>query len=676
MLAPCSTAHRCAGPGRSWRFGQVSLLACLLWVSGGKLVADEPAATTMAGLAALDLAGQPHLLTGQTETALAIVFLAGDCQMSRDSVGELNRLAKAVADKQIRLYGVLSDARLSRAGAVAIALRLGCEFPVLFDAAGELAAALRPTHTPEAFVLDRDDRLVYRGRIDDRFTPEGQVRGEASTHELADALAAAAAGETVAVASTTAVGSARTPDREYQPTTEVTYNRQIAPLLATHCHECHRPGEVAPFSLLGYDDAAKRGEFLAQVCHERRMPPWKATVGQVRFQGERRLTDAQIALIERWVAQGAPQGNADDLPPPRQFASGWRLGEPDQVIVATEPFTVPASGADVFQHFVIPLDLPENKNVVAIEFRPGNPAVVHHALVFVDASGVGRQKDAATPEPGYQTSGSIDIPIAGMLGVWTPGMTPRYFPPGIGVPVRPGMDLVLQLHLHPSGREEVDQSSIAIYYADADSGPMKPTSMLVLGTLLIDVPAGESTHAVRSSITLPIDVTLLSLLPHMHLIGKEMEIVATLPDGQQQSLLRIDDWDFFWQDNYVYHRPLTLPAGTRIDVRSQYDNSADNPRNPTQPPARVLFGNDSTDEMCFALFQTVAAEPAQERRLQMALMQSFLKDWTSAKLDSTARATIAEEAAKLFGTGQGSGLTELLQGGRSRRAEGASPQGK
>ncbi len=611
----------------------------------------------------LDLKGRTHRIgNGEGYKAVALVFLSSECPISREYVPELNRLATAFADQPVKFLGVICEPGINRAHAVQFQQEFKIAFPLLFDGSGELAAALQPTHVPQAFVLDAAAEVVYRGRIDDQYGDLGKKRPAATKHDLAESIAAVLDDKTVEVASTTPVGCPLETTRLCAVSVNVTYNRHIAPILLANCVECHRPGEVAPFSLLTYDDAAKRAEFLGEVTRGRLMPPWKAEIGHGRFLGERRLTDAEVALIDAWAKAGAPEGDPADRPPPPKFASGWRLGKPGLELKAPSPFTVPASGADIFQHFIIPLDLPDDKTVIGFEFRPGNPSIVHHAILFLDSSGAGRRKDAETPEPGYTTFGSIDIPVAGLIGVWTPGMTPRFYPQGAGMPVRKGTDLVLQLHVHPSGKEETDQSSVALYFADKPVARNMSRSPFVVGSILIDIPAGSSDHTIKSSVTLPTDVTLISLLPHMHLVGKEMKLTATLPDGNVQSLIWIRDWNFYWQDNYVYHEPVRLPSGTRLDVMCRYDNTDENPLNPSKPPKRVMFGNGSTDEMCFGIFQLIVDHPSEERLLQGALMRTLFRDWTTAQLDDEARTHILEEAAKLFGGGRRQ--FEGLLGGR------------
>jgi hypothetical protein len=633
----------------------IALLAAFLLTgaSQGPAAAGEEGAVPPARfLTALDLDGQIHRIgSGEGFNAIGLVFLSTECPVARGYVPELNRLHASLAEQPIRLVGVLSDPALSRADAVKFRDEFKIEFPVLFDASGEIAEVLKPTHVPEAFVLNADSEVVYRGRIDDRYAALGKKRPEPTMRDLVDALQAVAAGGKPEVAQTSPIGCPVEPPRGTSERA-ITYNRDIAPLLAANCVECHRPGEVAPFSLTTYEDASKRAEFLAEITASRTMPPWKAEVGHSRFLGERRLTETQIALLDRWAKTGAAEGSEADKPPLPKFPSGWRLGKPDLELVTPDSFTVPADGEDVFQHWVIPLDLPEDKTIVGFEFRPGNPAVVHHAILLLDNSGMGRKKDAETPEPGYTTFGSIGIPTSGIVGVWTPGMTPRFYPQNAGMVVKRGTDLVLQLHMHPSGKEETDRSSVALYFADKPVERNMSRSPFVVGSILIDIPAGDPAHTIRSSVTLPADITVISLLPHMHLIGREMKLTATYPDGNSEALIWIKDWNFYWQDNYVYHQPKRLPAGTKLDIVCTYDNSADNPLNPRRPPQRVFFGNGSADEMCFGIFQLIVDNPRDEERLRGALITTLLREWREADLDDTARNHIMEEAGKLFGGGR------------------------
>jgi len=398
-----------------------------------------------------------------------------------------------------------------------------------------------------------------------------------------------------------------------------TFNHDIAPILYRNCSGCHRPGQVAPFSLLTYQDAAKRAAIIAAVTTRGYMPPWKAEPGYGHFQDERRLTDAQIALLKDWSTDGAPEGDPKEKPALPEFASGWLAGKPDAVYTASEPFQIPADGRDRFQCFVIPLNADTDRYVKTVEFHPGNPRVVHHALFFLDTTGEARRLDAATPEPGYPCFGGPRVAITGGLGGWAPGATPQPLPPGMAQIVEKGADLVMQIHYHPSGKPENDQSSVGLTYTER---PQKGLAGILEGNARIDIQAGDASYPVTSSLVLPQDVELIGITPHAHWLAKEMNVEARLPDGKVEPLIRIADWDFNWQGTYRYSAPVKLPKGTRIEMRYTFDNSAANPRNPSSPPKRVRFGEQTTDEMAFCFFQVALPRPEDVAPFRRAMLIS------------------------------------------------------
>ena len=275
-----------------------------------------------------------------------------------------------------------------------------------------------------------------------------------------------------------------------------TYNKDVAQILWKNCAGCHRSGEVGPFSLLSYKDAAKRASDLADITRERRMPPWKAEPDFGEFHDERRLSAAEIETIAHWAENGSPEGDPTDLPPTPKFPNGWQLGTPDLVLRVSESFAVPAGGRDIYRCFVIPIPTATDKTVAAIEFRPGNRKVVHHALLFLDGLGAGRKKDEADPGPGYASFGGPGILPTGGLGGWAPGAMPRPLPEGMGKLLRKGSDLVLQIHYHPDGKPETDQSSVGIYFTK------KPARSIVTGIAVrsrnIDIPAREKRYHVTA----------------------------------------------------------------------------------------------------------------------------------------------------------------------------------
>jgi Tol biopolymer transport system component/mono/diheme cytochrome c family protein len=384
----------------------------------------------------------------------------------------------------------------------------------------------------------------------------------------------------------------------------VTFTETIAPIVYGNCVTCHRPGEAAPFSLISYEDVARRGALIAKVTESRYMPPWHAEPGFGEFVGERRLTDGQIATIAAWVKQGMPRGDEAKMPKlPESSPDGWRLGTPDLVLEMPAGFEVPASGPDVFRNFVIPTRLTEDKWVRGIEFRPSARKVVHHAIFASVAGGSLAARDGADGRPGF--GGLSAVGVTGQsqsngLGGWAVGATPRMLPPELTARLPKGSDFLLQMHFHPGGKVETEKSLVGIYFAD--KGPDKDLMSVELPALFgfgagIDIPPGEKRFTIRDSYTLPGDARVLMAIAHAHYLARDMKAVATLPDGSTKGLLWISDWDFNWQDQYIYKQPLTLPKGTRIDVTLVYDNSAENPRNPINPPRRALFGEYSSDEM-------------------------------------------------------------------------------
>ncbi len=508
----------------------------------------------------------------------------------------------------VDFFGVISDRSVTRTAAAKHVAEFKFEFPVLFDASGELAEALRPTHTPEAFVVDLDGRLAYRGRIDDLYAGLGKKRTEASRHDLADAVAAVVAARPIAIPRTEPVGCLYEPaPAGKKGASAITYTRDIAPLVQANCVKCHRDGEVAPFALATYEDVSKRARQIVSVTQSRFMPPWKPEPDFGHFLNERRLTDRELALFKTWAENGAPEGVAADLPPPPKFVEGWQLGEPDLVIKMDEPFEVPAGGADIFRNFVIPVDIDQDKLVAVAEFRPGNPRVVHHALFYLDKSGVARKKDAADPGSGYSSFGGPGFLPSGSIGGWAPGGTPQPLRDRMGRSLQKGSDLVLQIHYHPSGKVERDQSTVGIHFVKQPAG--KVVAPIVVIDRRLYIPAGADRHAMSGSYTLSTDTTMVAVIPHMHLLGREMKVTATLPDGTLEPLVWIKDWNFNWQDQYHLAKPRRFPKGTRLDVEAIYDNSDQNPLNPNSPPKEVTWGEQTADEMFLCFFLVTTEKP-------------------------------------------------------------------
>jgi mono/diheme cytochrome c family protein len=382
----------------------------------------------------------------------------------------------------------------------------------------------------------------------------------------------------------------------------VTYSRDVAPILQANCQECHRPGGIGPFSLLTYQDAKARAEVIQHYTRQRIMPPWKAADGYGDFQDSRRLTDEQIQTIARWVESGAPEGDPKELPPPRQFIEGWMLGAPDVGLDAGEPFEVPADGEDIYRDFVLPFSPEQDQWVAAVEVRPGSPAVVHHVVLYIDPEGQSPDLDEADPGPGFTVFGTdAGFSPSIWLDGWAPGATPRFLPPGTAWKIPAGSRVVMQVHYHPHGTALQDLTRIGLHFA---KGPVeKRVRTSTVGNVEFEIPPGAARHRVTAGGRLPLDITLLSVWPHMHMLGREMKVTATVPGGIAKPMVWIPDWDFNWQQVFAFKEPLKLPQGSRIDLIAYYDNSIRNPNNPNKPPQTVTFGPQSTDEMCFCFFR-------------------------------------------------------------------------
>lgn len=408
----------------------------------------------------------------------------------------------------------------------------------------------------------------------------------------------------------------------------VTFNRDIAPIIFNSCASCHRPGEAAPFSLLTYEDVKKHAQQIAEVTRTRNMPPWLPEPQKLKFADEMRLPAAQIDLIQQWVNQGELEGNAADLPLQPKFTEGWRLGTPDLILKAEKPLTLPAEGGDTYWNFIFRLPITETRWVKAIEIRPGDKRFVHHANLMVDREEASRRREAS-PGEGF---GGMEIRIESQvfdpdshLLFWKPGTVPYAEPEGMELRLDKGTDLVLNTHLQPSGKTEVIQPSIGLYFS---SHPATKLPMLLQSQndAKLDIPAGDEHFLVTDDFTLPVDVDLLAIYPHAHYLGKDIQAFATLPDGEKETLIHIPHWNLNWQAVYRYAEPVPLPKGTIVSLRYVYDNSEANPLNPNRPPARVKSGNRSSDEMCHLWLQVLpvnfdAARGDPRMLLQEALAQ-------------------------------------------------------
>jgi Flp pilus assembly protein TadD len=402
----------------------------------------------------------------------------------------------------------------------------------------------------------------------------------------------------------------RAPARESSPPEsvgQVTFYKDVAPILFEHCATCHRPIDAsatakgvsdplcvagAPFSVLDLQAVRARATEIAEATTTRAMPPWLPEPGHGDFVNRRFLRDDQIALLQRWAEQGAPEGDPSKKPPPPTFPDGWRLGMPDLVLKSPEPYTLRPGAGDVFRNFVMPVPDSPTRYVRAIEFRADSPTVLHHANVAVDPTRVSRRLDRADPGPGFATMPEDEV--QNVFG-WSPGKVPVLEPEDTAWMLEEGSDLVVQLHMVPGAEPETVRPEVGLFFSSTP--PTRVPIVVKLESKAIDIPAGEAHYAIEDSYVLPVDVEAVSVYPHAHYLARDMRGTATLPDGTVKPLIWIRQWDVRWQDQYRFREPVFLPKGTTLQMHFTYDNSATNGNNPQRPPRRVKWGPLSTDEM-------------------------------------------------------------------------------
>ncbi len=389
-----------------------------------------------------------------------------------------------------------------------------------------------------------------------------------------------------------------------RPKGSLTFNKEIAPIVFKNCSWCHRPSQSGPFDLLNYADVHKHAKDIGRVVVTRYMPPWPPEPEHGEFADERRLSGEEIGMIRQWIEEGMAEGKAADLPPLPEWSGGWQLGKPD-LIVQAPAYTLGADGTDIYRHFVVPIPTTARRFVKAVEFLPGNGKVVHHAFIEIDRTRRARRLAERQNPPGFdgmEAPETVNMPGGQLLG-WQPGKTPYFNPPGLAWVLETNTDLVLQVHMNPSGKPETVQPSVGFYFTD--DPPTNSPYRLRLTVLNLDIPPDEPNYVGEESYTLPVDLSFIRVSAHAHYLGKDLQSYAILPDGKKQWLLRIKDWDFNRQGDYRYARPVELPKGTKVVLHYIYDNSTNNVRNPNHPPKRVRFGLQTVDEMGELSFQVL-----------------------------------------------------------------------
>ncbi len=410
------------------------------------------------------------------------------------------------------------------------------------------------------------------------------------------------------------------------PAGSLTFTKDVAPIIFNKCSHCHRPGQSGPFSLLTFNDLKQRPQSIREVLDSGFMPPWLPSPGYAAFVDDRSLSVAQRGVLLQWLTEGSKEGSPEALPPLPQWSDDWELGPPDLIVSLPSAFQLPADGKDIYRNFVVPIPGLENRYVRAVEFHPGNPKVVHHAFVEIDATRQSRYLTGDSQPPGFdgmELPPSVHMPMGQTLG-WQPGKPAMQSPDGLSWMLEKRSDLVLQLHLHPSGKPEAVLPSVGFYFTDRP--PTNTPYLLKLARYTIDIAPGQKDYTITNSYILPVDVDLLRINPHTHYLGKKLEGWAVLPDGIQKDLLLIKNWDFNWQGDYAYQNPIFLPKGTTLFMRFSFDNSAENIHNPNQPPKRVRYGLQTTDEMGELWFQVLPRNRSDLAPLSNDYLIKFTRD--------------------------------------------------
>ena len=558
--------------------------------SAGSSTRDDALGRRVPNFVLADSAGnQVGLADFRGKNYVALVMLSCQCPISNQYLPVLNEIQTKYAPRGLQIVGINSQAGDSREQIAAHAKEFQIAFPVLCDARQSAADILDAARTAEVFVLDPQRFIRYHGRVDDRYQYTTK-RDEPSRHDLVTAIDQLLAGEEVAVKSTEVAGCLFSHPRHTAAKGEITWSKQISRIVQEKCQDCHHANTAAPFSLVTYDDAVNWREMMKEVVLQRRMPPWHADPRYGNFREERRLSQNEIDTVVAWINDGTPEGNHADLPPARDYPDGWRIGEPDIVYQLPEEVTVPAKGTVPYLYFETPTNFKEDMYIQAAEARPGNRAVVHHIVLFYKT-------------PGESRARLFENWIDGAA----PGNIPMQLPEGLGRRIPAGSSLIWQMHYTATGKVEKDRSSYAFKFCK--ERPKHEARVASIMNQRFRIPAGDPNFTVESKQTMPKDVLIYSFSPHMHVRGKDFEFRAVFPDGKNEILLSVPQYDFNWQSAYRLKEPKRLPAGTRIECVAHYDNSKGNPANP-DPSKQVTWGDQTWEEMMIGYVDYVALDSA------------------------------------------------------------------
>ena len=586
----------------------VSLIAMTQPAPGaGVTVSDDP--VTIPGFQLIDAAGNVMDVLPESKAQLTVVcFLGTECPLARLYGPRLSKLADEFASQNVRFIGVNSNSQDSPKEVAAFVKDYGIRFPILKDPGNKVADQFEARFMAEVFVLDHRLAIRYRGRVDDQYLP-GVAHGQATRHDLRNALEELLAGKKVTVSKTETTGCAIGRVKKPQANSEFTFCKQVSRILNQHCVECHRPGEIGPFSLTDYDEVTGWGDTILETVNSGRMPPWNANPQYGHFQNAHVLPEMDKQILRDWVKSGMPYGEKSDLPPPHEYSSGWQLArEPDLVLPMRErPFHIPATGTVEYQYFVVDPHFEEDRWVSASQIIPGNRPTVHHCIVFV------RPPDGST------------VRGVGYLTGYVPGQRSFKLPDGAARRVPAGSKFVFQMHYTPNGVAQDDLTRVGMTFV-----PESAVTHEVLTLLGIDqefeIPPHVADFPVHGNIGwFPKRAELLAIIPHMHVRGKAFQAVSR--QGETTNvLLDVPRYDFNWQHVYELSTPMKLDSIDTLQFTARFDNSKGNPANP-DPAQTVTWGDQTWEEMAIAFFEVceprdALSEPEPQRNKQKLIVKT------------------------------------------------------
>lgn len=621
-------------------------LGLLGLIAAGAVAKDAPSpiGAKVEDFTLRDYRGKEHSLASYADRKVVVlVFLGTECPLAKLYGPRLAALDEQFKGKGAVILGVSSNQQDSVTELASFARVHNIAFPILKDPGNTFADKVGAQRTPEAFVLDADRVVRYHGRIDDQygFMDNGVAyqRPAPKQRDLASAVESLLAGKPVAVASTKVNGCLIGRVNRPKVDSDVTYSNQISRLLNDRCVSCHRPGQIAPFPLRNYQEVVGWAEMIKEVTSDRRMPPWHADPKFSKFANDCRLSDEQVDLVARWVAAGAPEGDPAQAPPPPSFTDGWMIEKPDQIVGMAEEFECPAEGTVEYQRFTIDPGWKEDKWIKSLECRPGNPAVVHHIIVYLRPPSAGRK-------------GSAGRLTTDWLAAYAPGLRVPDLDNGLARYAPAGSTLIFEVHYTPNGVKQKDKSYAGFVFADPKD-VKKEVAVKNAGNFSFVIPPHAENHEVKSVYNFREDTLLISVSPHMHLRGKDFLYELVYPGGKRETILWVPKYDFGWQTTYTFTEPMKLPRGTRMECTAHYDNSEHNLANP-DPNAEVRLGEQTWEEMMFGWFEMALAnqdlsKPSSEKSSRLT---DFLAGLENAKSDTqfTYLASKATRSHEDFGT--------------------------